>query len=273
MPALPAWRARSLFIFVALALAACSSLFLFNTRAANPGSGSIGPTIGGTPVTWVGDVTGTGAEGGEDQCIDTGPAKNCDSFALTVTGNQSDWVSKVLRVRINWTLSANDYDVYIHKGDLTGPVVGKGPGSSQPNLEEVAFLNPYNDGVGLYTVHVAYAAVAPNSDQYHGTASVIPGVAPAVQGTGLAPRFQNFYPQPDLLKTGKGTDAGEPSIGVNWKTGNAMFISSLTTFRVGFNDSCPTSPISTWLDKSAPNSQESLDPILFTDHGYNNVVP
>src|ERR1051325_6926057 len=143
MPALAAWHARSLFIFVLLALAVFSSLFLFNTRAANPASGSIGPTIGGTPVSWVGDVTGTGAEGGEDQCIDTGPAKNCDSFALTVTGNQSDWVSKVLRVRINWTLSANDYDVYIHKGDLTGPVVGKGPGSSQPNLEEVAFLNPF----------------------------------------------------------------------------------------------------------------------------------
>lgn len=102
---------RSLFIFMALALVACSSLFLFSTQAANPAGGSIGPTIGGTPVTWVGDVIGTGAEGGEDQCIDSGPAKNCDSFALTVTGAQSDWVSKVLRVRINWALSANDYDV------------------------------------------------------------------------------------------------------------------------------------------------------------------
>ncbi|HEV7799042.1 MAG TPA: sialidase family protein, partial [Pyrinomonadaceae bacterium] len=264
---------RTLFVFVALALTAGSSLFLFNTRAANPASGSIGPTIGGTPVTWLGDVTGTGAELGEAQCIDDGPGKNCDSFALTVTGTQADWTSKVLKVRINWSLGSNDYDVYIHKGDLTGPVAGKGPGSSQPNTEEVAFLNPVIDGVGLYTVHVAYAAVAPNSDQYHGTATVVPGVAPAVAGTGLAPRFQNFYPQPDVIKTGKGTDAGEPSIGVNWSSGRAMFISSLTTFRVTFDDSCPTSPTSTWEDKSAPNSQESLDPILFTDHGYNLQVP
>src|SRR6185295_6543114 len=103
-------RLRSLFTFVALAMAACSSLFLFNTRAANPGSGSIGPTIGGTPVTWVGDVTGTGAELGEEQCIDTGPGKNCDSFALTVTGTQAEWSGKVLKVRINWSLGTNDYD-------------------------------------------------------------------------------------------------------------------------------------------------------------------
>lgn len=89
-------RLRSLFIFMVLALAACSSLFLFSTEAANPAGGSIGPTIGGTPVTWVGDVTGTGAELGEEQCIDSGPAKNCDSFALTVTGTQNDWAGKML---------------------------------------------------------------------------------------------------------------------------------------------------------------------------------
>ena len=102
---------------------------------------------------------------------------------------------------------------------------------------------------------------------------MVPGLGPATQGTGLAPRFQNFTPQADLVKTGKGTDAGEPSIGVNWKTGKAMFISSLTTFRVTFDDSCPTSPTALWEDKSAPNNVTSLDPILFTDHGYNNQTP
>src|SRR6185436_18106526 len=63
------------------------------------------------------------------------------------------------------------------------------------------------------------------------------------------------------------------SIGVNWKTGKAMFISGLSTFRVTFDDSCPTSPTALWEDKSAQNSLTSLDPILFTDHGYNNQNP
>ncbi|HKP48080.1 MAG TPA: sialidase family protein, partial [Pyrinomonadaceae bacterium] len=261
---------RLLLLIIAF-IAASSSLFIFHSRAANPSSGSIGPSS--PPVQWVGDVTGTGAELGEEQCIDSGPAKNCDSFALMVNGTEADWTSKVLQVRINWTLGANDYDVYIHKGDLTGPVAGKGPGGSPPGTEEIAYLDPHNSGVGLYTVHVAYAAVVPNSDQYHGTATPLPGVLPAVAGSGLAPRFQSFYPQPNLIKTGFGTDAGEPSVGVNWISNRAMYISALTTFRVTFDDSCPNTPVSTWENKSAPNSQESLDPILFTDHGYNNQTP
>jgi|SRR5882672_3268741 len=84
--------------------------------------------------------------------------------------------------------------------------------------------------LGLYTLHIAFAATAPNNDQYHGTAGVVPDMSPAVAGTGLAPRFQNFTPQVDLVKTGKGVDAGAPSIGLNWKTGEAMYLSSLTTF-------------------------------------------
>ncbi|MCA1593764.1 MAG: hypothetical protein LC754_14165, partial [Acidobacteria bacterium] len=98
-------------------------------------------------------------------------------------------------------------------------------------------------------------------------------IQPAVLGSGLAPRFQNFNPPQSMLTTAKGTDAGEPSIGVNWKTNKAMFVSGLTTLRVTFDDSCPTTPSATWEDKSAPNSATSLDPILFTDHGYNNQTP
>ena len=53
-----------------------------------------------------------------------------------------------------------------------------------------------------------------------------------------------------------------------------MYLSDLTTFRVTFDDTCPANgQKSTWLDKSAPNNQESLDPILFTDHAYNRTNP
>src|SRR5256885_6102356 len=129
-------------------------------------------------------------------------------------------------------------------------------------------------GVGLYTVHVAYAVVTPGQDTYNGTATVVPGLTPAPSGNGLSPRFQNHYPQQSLITAGKGLDAGEPSIGADWKTGKVMYISDLTTFRVTFDDSCPANAQkSTWEDKSAPNNQESLDPILFTDHGSNRTTP
>jgi hypothetical protein len=84
------------------------------------------------------------------------------------------------------------------------------------------------------------------------------GVANAAGAAG-APRYQ-VYPAPN----GLGTDSGEPSIGVDWNTGNVMYQASLQTLRVSFNDS--TSPAdATWVDKSAPNAIVSLDPILFTD--------
>ncbi len=258
------------FAVAAIVIAACYLPFL-KVRAANPPSGTIG--VAGPAVTWVGDVTGAGATGGEGQCIDSGPGKNCDSFALTISGTESDWAGKLVQVKIDWSLQTHDYDLYIHKGDLTGPVAAQGANQGQPGTEEVTYLDPRAVGVGLFTVHVAYAVVAPNQDQYHGNASVVPGLTPAPQGTGAAPRFQNLYPTPNQITQGLGADAGEPSIGVNWITGNAMYISYLTTFRVTFDDSCPTSPASTWVDKSAPNNADSLDPILFTDHGYNRTTP
>ena len=264
---------RNWILPICMALAVLiSATTLFRGRAASPGSGSIAPTLGAS-TTWMGDSLATGATGGEDQCIDSGPAKNCDSFALTVSGNPSDWIGKLVRIKAAWTNGAHDYDLYIHKGDLTGPVAASGTNGGQPGTDETAYLDPANAGVGLYTVHVAYAVVTPGQDIYSGTALVVPGLTPATQGSGLAPRFQNHYPQMSLITAGKGVDAGEPSVGVNWISGKAMYISYLTTFRVTFDDSCPTTPTSTWEDKSAPNNADSLDPILFTDHGYNNQTP
>ena len=257
---------------ISLCTVVCFSLWFSPSHAADPGGGSITPT--GPTLNWIGNAPGTGGTGGEGQCIDSGPAQNCDSFTLTVSGTDTDWTGKLIQIRVNWSLQVSDYDLYVHKGDLSGPVATQGTNGGQPGTEEVAYLDPRANGVGIYTVHVASAVTpVPNSDQYHGTASVVPGLGPATQGVGLAPRFQNFTPQADLVKTGEGTDAGEPSIGVNWKTGKAMFISNLTTFRITFDDSCPTSPTALWEDKSAPNNATSLDPILFTDHGYDNQNP
>jgi hypothetical protein len=86
---------------------------------------------------------------------------------------------------------------------------------------------------------VGYATNVPGQDIYSGSAKVVPGLALATQAGTAAPRFQNHYPQTSLITSGKGLDAGEPSIGANWKTGKSMYISYLTTFRVTFDDTCP----------------------------------
>jgi outer membrane biosynthesis protein TonB len=278
--------ARSLFfVFIAVLLAAVSLPIFrgFHARAHSKKSGSISVSGPVPPFTgmWTGDATGTGAQGGEGQCVDA--LDNCDTFILTVTGANDDWVGKLLQVRISWSLQADDYDLFVHKcpnnsTDETacnnGPLAAQGMNGGQPGTQEIAFLDVHANGVGTYSVHVDYGTTpVPNTDQYKGEITVTPAPPPAPLGSGLAPRFQNSYPPLSLIAASKGVDAGEPSIGVNWKTGKAMYISDLTTLRETFDDSCPTFPTALWEDKSAPNNADSLDPILFTDHGYNNVTP
>jgi hypothetical protein len=64
---------------------------------------------------------------------------------------------------------------------------------------------------------------------------------------------------------GLGTSAGEPSIGVDERTGAVMYIASLQTLKVTFDDGI-TPATAAWQDVSHPlTSLITLDPILYTD--------
>ena len=81
----------------------------------------------------------------------------------------------------------------------------------------------------------------------------------------MAKIFDNYAP-PVVNGSRVGRKADEPSIGANWKSGNVMFQSGLETLRVSFDDT--TAPArATWSGNvgATITSQESLDPILFTD--------
>ncbi|HEX8474825.1 MAG TPA: sialidase family protein [Pyrinomonadaceae bacterium] len=91
--------------------------------------------------------------------------------------------------------------------------------------------------------------------------------ASPAQSSTVTPSYTNY-----AAPNGLGTSAGEPSIGVNWNTGNVMFIAGLETLRVSFNDS--VSPAAaTWQDKSTLlTSLTSFDPILFTDSATGRTI-
>ena len=75
-------------------------------------------------------------------------------------------------------------------------------------------------------------------------------------GAATAPTFANF-----AAPNGLGTDAGEPSIGINPKTGIYMLQAGFETLKVDFATNPPS-----WQDVGAAITQTaSLDPILFTD--------
>jgi hypothetical protein len=76
-----------------------------------------------------------------------------------------------------------------------------------------------------------------------------------------APAFA-LYPMPAGATSAN--DAGEPSVGVNWKTGATLFQAYASTFRVGFDDAARP-PTATWTKVSSSYTPFNLDPILATD--------
>jgi hypothetical protein len=259
---------------VAFLLVATAILVSTGSRAANPTSGSINPSVGNS-INWVGTATPGGSSPlGEDTCVE---GANCDTFRLHVGGSQAAWVGKVLYIRITWMLGANDYDLYVHKcpsmsstnDDCNSGALVRSSGGGAPLTSEQVGIQPSVSGIDDYTVHVVYFDVAP--DQYQATATVLNNPPrPAPPGSGAAAGYVN-YPAPN----GLGTDAGEPTIGVNWNSevvgvsdgGTSMFQAGLQTLRVKFaNNIAPAPASASWVDVSPPNtSLASLDPILWTD--------
>jgi hypothetical protein len=243
---------------------------LMTADAASPTSTTLSPTATG-PVTWTGTAVGGGALnaapvlGSEALCRD---GLTCDTFTLNIGGTAASWAGKRVRVLIEWNLPITDYDLYIHKGSNSGPLVassGRGvtaPGG--PLTYEDTIIDPAASGTGVYTVRAVYYA-ATTLDQYRGSASVElkPPTPPAPTpspSNATPPSYRNY-----ASPAGIGEGAGEPTIGANWNTGAVMFISGLETLRVKFNDS--VSPATaTWEDVSTTlTSLTTLDPILFTD--------
>lgn len=256
-------------LVVACACVTISALLGLLALAADPPSGTISPS--GPNLTWNGTASGIPPTGGGEASCEEGT--NCDSFTLTVSGTPADWAAagKVVHIQINWASPTTDYDMYVHKGSLSGPIVAtSGAGGS---TQEQVDLDPRRSGTGTgdFVVHVVYFA-ATTADQYTGaatlaTAAPLPAPAPA-PASGLAPRYENYTP-PAAGPATLGRSSGEPSIGVGLPIaghpeGRALFQSDVQTLRVTFDDACAT-PRALWENRPAPTSQVDFDPILFTD--------
>lgn len=181
-------------------------LFVFSlvAFASQPTSGSISATSTST-VKWAGTATGTGAAQGEGTCVE---GVNCDSFTLTVNGSPSDWANAVLNVKIAWTVPSNDYDLYVHKGDLSGPVVASSTGGA-PETAEGCQVDPLSMGTGVYTVHAVYWVTSPGVDQYQGSAWV--SARPHNQRTAVYYWIKSHFTPNTPVGAPATTADGEPS--------------------------------------------------------------
>src|SRR5438105_11164298 len=264
------------------------AFFATGLRSATPSAGTLNP--GGPTVTWAGTAAGGGSTD-ESTCVE---GVNCDTFVLTLSGTPSDWSGLKARIVISSAdpSGVTDYDLYVHQGDHSGPIVPGGELAHGGTPPEIVDLDPSNPeiGTGQFSVHVVYFSAFAGF-QYSGSASAVSASA----GSALDPSapldrgpkigFQNFEAPGTLVQVTDSSqgptvhtveytahDAGEPSIGVNWNSPNSAsgvtnFQSDLQTLFIKFDDSCPANGQSaTWYNSPAPTSQfVDSDPIGFTD--------
>jgi hypothetical protein len=190
-----------------------------------PSSGTLNPS--GPTQTWTGTVVALDLTDDDTGCVD---GVTCDTFTLTLSGTPANWTGKKAHIEITWDPNiGDDFDVIVHKGSNSGPIVGSAFTNASDG-KEVVELDPNNIdiGTGTFTVRTIYFFAAPG-DTYNGSASAV-GVAstptptpnPSATPTPTAtppgqPRFQTYQAPP-----GFGEDAGEPSIGSNWLTENVV---------------------------------------------------
>ena len=225
------------------------------TRGANPASGSVSES--NLKVTWTGQIkvpTGSSDCGGPNN-------SGCDNFTVNFQPPSSGFGPYLLEIKLqpqgDW-----DMQVYGPNGNLVDGS-GNGPGV----MELVTLINP---AAGAYTVTAApfTPLVGTDGNSYAASAELKHySINASAQGSDTNISYHNFAASGSL-----GNDAGEPSIGVDWKTNRAMMISGLQTLRATFDDR--TIPAkATWEDKSFIwTGVISWDPILFTDRNTGRTI-
>src|SRR4051812_1611293 len=238
-------------------------------------------------AVFAGQVTNLGVQ---DVC----PPGLCDNHDLTLVlpAPASTFYSTntaTLTIAFTWTSSApTDIDLFA----ISPAGADHGPGAPDgtftgPGSETLTITDPLD---GVWHIR-ATAALSPLPTSVHAVATLTTAPkpatpAPAPQPHGVATFVNYAAPEDCPAGTVPGTfqssstcitpalgsttssqhDAGEPSIGVNWKTGKVFIEAGNHTLRVTFNDAQKPATAA-WDDKRSPFARVSLDPILFTDDG------
>src|SRR4051812_16378451 len=245
---------------LAAAVALVGGAFTYSAvaQASSPTEGTLTDTS--TSVSWGGGPfvapNPSAQASGLPDC--TAPS-SCDDYTLHVSTPAGYGETHSLKIDVSWPQTAADFDLYVL--DQAGNPVGQAASGADP---EQVVLAPTT---GTYTVRVV--PFLPLGQSYTAKASLADQPVPPPPGAATSPGFTTYAAPASL---GNSNDAGEPSIGTNWKSGATMYQAGLSTFKVDFDDS--VSPASaTWSDTSADaaagcpqGSTISLDPILFTDH-------
>jgi hypothetical protein len=242
----------------ALTLGVSVGGLIASSQASTPTEGTVSDSA--VTTSWTGGPfvapNATGNALGAPDC--TAP-QSCDDFKLHVRTPAGYGTAHSLKVQVSWPNAAADFDAYLL--DSAGNTVSSAASSADP---ETLLTAPTS---GDYVVRVV--PFAPLGQSYTAKATLVDKPAAPSPGTATPPGFTN-YKAPATLPDAN--NAGEPSIGTNFKSAATLYQAYLSTYKVKFDDTA-TPAKATWSDVSAKaangclvGSTKSLDPILFTDH-------
>jgi hypothetical protein len=258
-------------LFVALALAATSQLpagaTVTGSKAAPEKTVTLPATPGKSVVTYQGHAPFNNGSAGiavgdiQGACDPAqGDTFNDQHFIkINVPAGMDSRYDTLIRFQIDWTFTGNEAlaDMALHLFGPDGKLVASSDGSQASEG-----INLTDKAPGVYDVLVCAFQTGPTGQDYTGTVTaqtVAPGAFPAAKGV-TAPTYRQYE-----APSGLSTDAGEPSIGSNWKSGNTLFTSNTNEYVVKFG----AGSSSTWTlvndDVADPSNKISLDPIGFTD--------
>ncbi|WP_155991988.1 glycoside hydrolase [Nocardioides sp. URHA0032] len=271
MPALQ----RRLLAGAAAVAAACACLVAnaSSAPASGPSEVSVPSAPGHASTSWQGNAPFNNGNSGLvwGQLGVDDPTGACDPANPSLNSQHQVRVSfpkdlprryeTLVRFSVRWTDDAganttNDLAMYLYGPD--GKLVAASDGSQ--NLEGI---NVTSRVPGTYNVLVCAFQNPPTGTAYTGTATAYTIKPRKVAASkAKAPTYHQFS-----APAGVADNAGEPSIGSNWKSGNTLFTSNTDEYVVHFDDRARTS---TWknvnTDPTDPSNKISLDPIGWTDH-------
>src|SRR2546423_5746065 len=256
-------------VFVGFGLFAVSALLAIVSFASDPATSTI--TVPSTPgqqvhVSWTGEIP-PGVNGTSD-CTNLADTPAADQHLPTIVVPAGVYITNPhtkFKFRIEWDgADGNDEILTVLKPN--GATLDSSDGGDPHEDLDAENLDP-----GEYKVVACGFISGPSPQNYTGTLTIdttpqatpppLPAPTPATAGM---PRYYNYAPP-----TAVGEASGEPSIGYNPVTHNAMYIAGLQTLRVSFPEEAPgvlSSCPANWQDVSYIwTKTKSLDPILFTD--------
>ena len=282
------WR-RSALLFTVVSLAALRLPFADSDSLSAQSGDSISSTSGSVQWDFAPVVAGQVINAGVQEVCPPGMCDNHDLTVVLPSPAATFYTTMTAKLTIQYTWNSTvptDLDIFA----ISPTGADHGPGSPDdtstgPGIETLTVTDPVD---GLWHIR-SMAALSPLPTSAHAVATLTvaqrPTKAASPPSPNGAPTFVNYFAPEDCpvtvppsppssscitpstgSTTAGGHDAGEPSIGVNWKSGNVFIEAGNHTLRVTFDDSA-TPATATWADKRSPFARVSLDPILFTDDG------